>query len=642
MVSVIVLLALIFGLYQFGIVRRQSAQPGRFTSTFRLAGALAFALAVSFADFLVSLLRRDDLELRHYLEYEYHTFALAVLALALAIYIGLTFWRPAGRPWLFAAVASFASYLLNSAGLLWSIRNSFEFGSDVIFDFFDRLFRFDYLERLWWWQGLGFYMLAGIVFLLILNPRTGRLASPLRPSVIREAPVSFKNSPNEPARLLLGQAAVGRLRLTDELDAENEHPCYARAFPLDVSHDRLLDVANERFNTDVNRKFIYTGLAIVSAIMIGAEFPGGIILTVLIAGIVFMRGMSKDRYEIAPRYQPGAFKPPDEQPEVASHNLVTYRGYAPFANFGIPFGSWVLVVDTARPKQDDFDKSRLRSPDIHEVENRIIESISHVGILEGAPRPLYFVQGANIPKEVKHPGAVAPPTSLADSKYDTHFATNPNAPVRRYLWIRKAIWNREVSISYFVRLFRDGDDLHLEINGVLMPPVAEEYRWVDKISPSTFSSQVTDFFASLIAGAFMMIWSPIWMFGKLNIGIGQALSDPQRNIRKSVEATPNFDFGAPLSIRRRVADSSIMSYFQTMDRRAAEAAFAGRVTRAFIDCLDDHGIDTSELREQRTTLLNQGIVVQGGDIKAENVAAGFGAKIKSMTGTAASSEKGNT
>jgi hypothetical protein len=41
--------------------------------------------------------------------------------------------------------------------------------------------------------------------------------------------------------------------------------------------------------------------------------------------------------------------------------------------------------------------------------------------------------------------------------------------------------------------------------------------------------------------------------------------------------------------------------------------------------LDEHDIDTSEIRERRALILNSGIIVQGGDVTAESLAVGAGA-----------------
>jgi len=51
-----------------------------------------------------------------------------------------------------------------------------------------------------------------------------------------------------------------------------------------------------------------------------------------------------------------------------------------------------------------------------------------------------------------------------------------------------------------------------------------------------------------------------------------------------------------------------------------------------VEFLDDHNIDTSDLKERQTTILNSGVIVQGGDVNAESLAVGPGAEaIKNVT-----------
>jgi len=174
-----------------------------------------------------------------------------------------------------------------------------------------------------------------------------------------------------------------------------------------------------------------------------------------------------------------------------------------------------------------------------------------------------------------------------------------------------------------------------------MSPIAEAHRWVDKIPPRRFRQIITDMIYSIFGGIGLMIWSPLYLFGLFQLTLGRIFTDPEKAIIRTVEQQPDYDFGAPVSLRKSLSDPATLSYFQNTDRKMTEAAFTGRILRAFIDALDQKNIDTSELREQRTTLLNQGVIVQGGDLKANNVAAGIGSKINSVASRISGGQKGS-
>jgi hypothetical protein len=46
-----------------------------------------------------------------------------------------------------------------------------------------------------------------------------------------------------------------------------------------------------------------------------------------------------------------------------------------------------------------------------------------------------------------------------------------------------------------------------------------------------------------------------------------------------------------------------------------------------VDILDNHGVDTAEIAERRSTIINNGIMMPGGSLQAGNVAVGTKASI---------------
>lgn len=610
-------------------------QPGRvrfISLVIRLVIALLIGLMIASIDFLIALSIGDVDQPEKYFEWGYPQFAVNCIALALVIYAAINASSAKPRKLTTLLASSLLGFWLTNAGLYWAIRSVFEYGSFGFGEFLENLVSIDRMTSGFFLRGALIYSAASIAFLFILV-RSNSTSKNHHSTTNQEVVVRFKSSPNEPARLLMGMAAAGRLSMIGKLRDEQEHPCLPAPFSMDVDRSELIKLADKRDQEVATNRVWYLVLAVVGLVLISSDAPGAVVLVIIAASIVVLRQSRRDRNSLVPAYQPNVFKPPTPpDSEDSFHNLVTFAGSDPFSQFGFRFGSWVLVVDTARSKQGDLEQRSLTDPDIDLIEAAISQSMMQGGQIVGTPRSLYFVQGANIPEDIKREGAIRPPESLSDERFAKH-ADDPDSPVRRYLWIRKSIWGREITISYFVRIFRHGTDLNLEINGIIMPPVAAQFRWIDQFAPQGFWGLVFEFLGSLFIGAWMLVWTPIELAGKIQEGMAEATGGKERakrRLQKSIERTANFDFGAPLSIRRQVADFGPVQYFQDMDRRSAEAAFAGRVMRSFIDYLDECNIDTSELREQRTTLLNQGIVVQGGDVKAENMAVGAGASVKAI------------
>jgi hypothetical protein len=81
-----------------------------------------------------------------------------------------------------------------------------------------------------------------------------------------------------------------------------------------------------------------------------------------------------------------------------------------------------------------------------------------------------------------------------------------------------------------------------------------------------------------------------------------------------------------------------------MDGDLFNKALEREVLDALIVFLDEHGVDTSDLKERQTTILNSGVIVHGGDVRADSLAVGAGSQarteVKSSRKTARRAEGG--
>jgi hypothetical protein len=78
----------------------------------------------------------------------------------------------------------------------------------------------------------------------------------------------------------------------------------------------------------------------------------------------------------------------------------------------------------------------------------------------------------------------------------------------------------------------------------------------------------------------------------------------------------------------RNGSGAYANYFQLMDSELYEKSLNRCIFDSVIDFLEAHGIDVSALKETRTTIINSGILVKGGDVKADVLAVGERATAK--------------
>jgi hypothetical protein len=95
--------------------------------------------------------------------------------------------------------------------------------------------------------------------------------------------------------------------------------------------------------------------------------------------------------------------------------------------------------------------------------------------------------------------------------------------------------------------------------------------------------------------------------------------------RRRARQCPTFDYGAATTVRQRSMSSNHRHYFQLLDRIMYVKLVEQQIFDAIITSLEASDIDTSELRKRQTTVLNNGVIVSGGQINAQSLAVGAGA-----------------
>ncbi len=97
---------------------------------------------------------------------------------------------------------------------------------------------------------------------------------------------------------------------------------------------------------------------------------------------------------------------------------------------------------------------------------------------------------------------------------------------------------------------------------------------------------------------------------------------------------PAFDYGARMSVRGIASSPDYQNYFQVIDANRTVSALYRHTLAAVRDFLDEHGVDTSDFQAQQQTILNNGILQQGGVSVVGNQAVGTGAVASTQSGPA--------
>ncbi|MBV9811165.1 MAG: hypothetical protein JO326_00325, partial [Acetobacteraceae bacterium] len=96
---------------------------------------------------------------------------------------------------------------------------------------------------------------------------------------------------------------------------------------------------------------------------------------------------------------------------------------------------------------------------------------------------------------------------------------------------------------------------------------------------------------------------------------------------------PLYDYGASQTLRQALSQTNYLHYFQQTDTDFYSKMIERKLLDELVQFLDDHEIDTSDIKDRQTMILNSGVWVQGGNVSAEALAVGTGARADKKTGS---------
>ena len=315
--------------------------------------------------------------------------------------------------------------------------------------------------------------------------------------------------------------------------------------------------------------------------------------------------------------------PPSEQ------NVVVYSGFAPFDFAGQPMGGWSVAIDTSRPASDMTASGVVSSFTERELQSRMGDELRSSRIEGLSIRDLVVAHGADtsiLPSAREYKGIRQPRVILDAAEMDALSAANPNT-LRRYLWLSVRDWGGDLTVSAFWRCALRNRMLHVELSQFVLPPIAESNRKIDKASEDW-----RYLFGQFVAGAILspaaLLGAPLMLLTQIQAGIARAFGSDKKARVKAIKLNPQYNFGAPQSLRSKLAGGNFRHYFQKMDQQYYQKTVDKILLECLTDFLEDHGIDTADLKESQTAIFNSGVIVQGGDVTAQSLAVGEKAKAK--------------
>jgi hypothetical protein len=314
--------------------------------------------------------------------------------------------------------------------------------------------------------------------------------------------------------------------------------------------------------------------------------------------------------------------------EQISEDLVYYDGFYPFVGSGIELENWSFTIDIDKGKRDfgltlepqDFTVSELN----YFVRNTLNElefinlTVTEKGYLNGKKiRNKEFV----LPNILSHPKVKLDNSLLKKIKSNSY-------DCRFYNQIAVYDWNDELILNIYLRFCKTKRSLFIEANYFLLTPVSDKYKRIDAVKQNfTFTDNLALFLQCFLGAPFYYLVS----IGKILSMVSEnGNSNRDRSLRKEVEENPNFNYGTSTSIRELVSQPHYDDMFQKLDKEMYAKTLEKRILSSIMDFLEQRNIDISEFKQREQSILNNGVIMTGGNMKAENMSVGKNAKTTSF------------
>jgi hypothetical protein len=306
-------------------------------------------------------------------------------------------------------------------------------------------------------------------------------------------------------------------------------------------------------------------------------------------------------------------------------DISVYGTYQPFVGSGFSGGGWSFAINLARGKKETSGGQVKLEPlpfQVEEFYDQVERDITASGLPGLSVENRLLVDGQSIRDDARFlPDREGRPVTEIGPAQLLGLTREPEALNRPYQCIRLQTWDGDLVLSAFVNFTKRGTVLLAEVKHYVLGPLQPEYRQADRLASWSLGQRLrTEIRTAPTAVIATMARAPFRVTGLMvRTGLGWRT---ERAARRRIKADPEYNFGAVTSVRELAQARLYRRYFQQIDRDLNVKFLDRQLLDTIVDFLDAHNVDVSQFQEQRQMILNNGLLVSGGEFKAGSVAVG--------------------
>jgi hypothetical protein len=305
-------------------------------------------------------------------------------------------------------------------------------------------------------------------------------------------------------------------------------------------------------------------------------------------------------------------------------NVTPYGGFFPFVGSGREVGGWSFALSVLRGSQgiggEPLEPAAFELADLYETVRRDIDRLGIEGL---AVEDRLYVDGEELAADRRFLDAGPPPRLRTEVTPEQlgELVRTPERVNRVYRCIRVHGWSGEYVLSVYLNFTLAGPGLFAEARYFLLLPPKPEYVALGQgIVPPSAGALFGTAGAALRATPRALVTAVRGVSGDV-----RDLSRPPVVVGADTRAGV-VNHGATTSLRELAQGTAHRRYFQRLDLEMTTKIVERQLLESIARFLREHRVDTSELEERQTAILNYGLIVSGGSVTAESVAVGQGAQ----------------
>jgi Ca2+/Na+ antiporter len=439
---------------------------------------------------------------------------------------------------------------------------------------------------------------------------------------------NMKAQDNEATRLALAAAVLDGS--THRRRILKKYRTLYRAYAPEVGIDAalLVSLCERMERREIAYHIMFTAVVLLGLIATIFEIYLVTVLALIACAAIYVYKSHKEEHVIAKRFSIDQFSTQALEKDITPAtlqglagvaydrvNVFVYRGFSPFYFAGNITGQVSFTVDVTKSRDnctaDHFDLSELYHAVTTSAQVQSTNSVHAEDIL--------IISGQDVRGITSVlPNMYGRPLPHIDEEQMALWKDCSDSRVRYYKWLAVVDWGGDLAVSYFIRFCHQGSSLCAEITSCVLTPPGDGYRVVDAINwEKHLGESLTWVMKKAAFSPLAALWSVFTAAEKVREFAGH--EDAQ--LRKEI-LNRRYDYGAEPSVRVEMAGGAYANYFQRMDSDFYQKWFNRCIIDTIIDFLEAHGVDVSALKESRMTIINSGVLVQGGDVTAQNLAVG--------------------